>query len=112
MIKTVTHDIVVMVLPMNSKDKELLLNLLKAINKTEKDIHLINSFSDLNVGYKMLLSFGYLNELKYKLDTPLENYKCFTHASGQILIASPLSALHDNRAEKGALWKCLQEMFL
>lgn len=110
--KTVSHDIVVMVLPMNSKDKELLINLLKAIGKTEKDVHLINSFSQLNMEYKKLLSFGYLNELRYKLDLPLENYKKTTHETGEILIASPLSSLHDNRAEKGALWKCLQEMFL
>ncbi len=108
----VTHEIVVMVLPMNSKDKELLTNLLKAIDKTEKDVHLINSFSELNVGYKKLLSFGYLNELKYKLDLPLESYKKTKHENGEVLVASPLSSLHDNRAEKAALWKCLQEMFL
>jgi DNA polymerase III psi subunit len=106
------HELVVLVLPMNNKDKELLKNLLLAIKKSEKDVHLINSFSELKVEYKKLISFGYLNELKYKLDLPLENYKWAAHQSSEILIASPLSALHDNRAEKTALWKCLQEKFL
>lgn len=108
----VTYDTVVMVLPMNSKDKELLNNLMKAIQKSPKDVHLLDSFSSLNVGYKRLLSFGYLNELKYKLGLPLENYTIYKHGESQILLSSPLSALHDNKAEKSALWKCLQEMFL
>ncbi|MEP4598917.1 MAG: hypothetical protein ABJZ92_22110, partial [Cyclobacteriaceae bacterium] len=40
------HDLIVLVLPMNAQDKELLHNLLKAIKKTEADIKLISSYSE------------------------------------------------------------------
>jgi hypothetical protein len=106
------HDLIVLVLPMNSKDKELLINLLKAIQKIEADVKLINSFSDFKGNFKKLLSFGYLNELKHQLDASMEPYQCINNKEQEVLIASPLSALHDNKAEKTALWNCLQKMFL
>ncbi|MFY0598547.1 MAG: DNA polymerase III subunit psi [Cyclobacteriaceae bacterium] len=107
------YDIVVLVLPMNSKDRELLEKLLKAIKKTEADIKLVDSFSEFKNNFKQLLSFGYLNELKHQVDGTLENYKVSDVDGGKkVLVSAPLSTLHDNNAEKGALWKCLQEMFL
>ncbi|MFT7232834.1 MAG: hypothetical protein ACI8TA_002052, partial [Cyclobacteriaceae bacterium] len=41
-----------------------------------------------------------------------EPYQCINNKEQEVLIASPLSALHDNKAEKTALWNCLQKMFL
>lgn len=105
-------ELVILVLPMNSQDKELLNNLLKAIKKTESDIKLINTFSEFKNNFKTLVSFGYLNELKHQLDESLTTYKTATLDDKRILISSPLSTLHNNNLEKGTLWKCLQEVFL
>lgn len=107
------HDLMVLVLPMNSADKELLIKLLKAIHKSEAEIKLLDSFSDFNgKKFKRLLSFGYLNELRHQVDTSLENYKTLKKGDQEILIASPISSLHTNTSEKTQLWKSLQEMFL
>jgi DNA polymerase III psi subunit len=106
------HELIVLVLPMNAQDKELLQNLLKAIKKTEADIKLINSYADFKGNCKKLLSFGYLNELKHQIDDSLEPYKVIKNQDKEMLISTPLSALHNNKPAKGALWKCLQEMFL
>lgn len=106
------HDLIVLVLPMNTQDKELLQNLLKAIKKTEADIKLISSYSEFRGNCKKLLSFGYLNELKHQIDSSLKPYKCIKKSDMEILISAPLSALHNDKAAKGTLWKCLQEMFL
>ncbi|MEP0369186.1 MAG: hypothetical protein ABJN36_00560 [Cyclobacteriaceae bacterium] len=106
------HDLIVLVLPMNAQDKELLHNLLKAIKKTEADIKLISSYSEFKDNCKKLLSFGYLNELKHQIDGSLETYKVMKLDDKEMLISAPLSALHNDKSAKGALWKCLQEMFL
>ncbi|WP_258104067.1 hypothetical protein [Marinoscillum sp. MHG1-6] len=106
------HELVVLVFPMNSKDEQLLQNLLKAINKKRDDIKLINSFSELDANFKKLLSFGYHNELKAKLQVELAEYSPAEWKSKEILISKPLSSLHDNNVEKGKLWKALQQVFL
>lgn len=106
------HDLVVLVLPMNSQDKELLSNLLKAINKSEANIKLINSFSDFKENFKTLLSFGYLNELKHQMDSSITPYSWFKKGTHQILVSAPLSSLHNNKADKTALWNCLKAKFI
>lgn len=104
-------DLVILVLPMNNQDKELLVNLLKAIEKTETDVKLIDSFSQYNTNFKKLISFGYLNELKHQLDDSLVEFKPFEIDGKQILIAPALSALHNNVSNKKALWECLKGIF-
>lgn len=106
------HELMVLVFPMNSQDEELLNNLLKAIKKTRADIKLINSFSDFDTNFEKLLSFGYLNELKAKVDTGITEFVNTSWDNKNVLVSLPLSALHNNNTDKGRLWKALQEKFL
>jgi hypothetical protein len=106
------HELVVLVLPMNSQDKELLNNLLIAINKSFSDIKLIDSFSDFKENFKILLSFGYQAELQHSLNKSLLEYTPHKIGENQILISKPLSALHGSKDQKTKLWKCLKELFL
>ncbi len=106
------HELVVLVLPMNNQDKELLNNLLKAINKSNADIKLIDSFSDFKENFKILLSFGYLNELKHQMDGSITPFSWFKKGTHEILISAPLSSLHNNIADKAALWNCLKARFV
>lgn len=106
------HELMVLVLPMNNQDKELLNNLLKAINKSNADIKLIDSFSDFKENFKILLSFGYLNELKHQMDGSITPFSWFKKGTHEILISAPLSSLHNNIADKTALWNCLKARFV
>lgn len=110
-LKLVVHELSIWTPPLTVADKELLINILKAIKKDFHNAKLMEGIDSYESSYKQLLCFGYQKELQSKLSCNLPSYQPTAVGDKTILISVAPAELHTDKAEKGNLWKSLQTMF-
>ena len=108
----VIHELAIWSPLLTQEDRQLLVNILKAIGKGLDSVHLMEGVNQYQPNFKTLLCFGYQKELELKIGQATELYQPTQQGQQLFLVAAAPESMHANKEEKGRLWSALQAMFL
>lgn len=102
----VKHPIIVVSETLSGEEKELMNNILKAVNIKPNQIHHIVGQPQSNLSYDKLIVFG-----SFVIEGVDSEYYNVTRTTQMSLRARPLSEVNGNREEKTRLWNSLKTWF-
>lgn len=102
----VKHAIIVVSEPLNQEEKDLMNNILKAVNINPTQVHHIEGQPTSSLSYDKLIVFG-----AFEIEGVTSDYYHVTRTTQMSLRARPLSEVNGNREEKTRLWNSLKTWF-
>lgn len=104
--EVVKHPVIVVSEALSNEEKELMNNILKAVNIKPNQIHHIVGQPQSNLSYDKLIVFG-----AFEIEGVESEYYNVTRTTQMSLRAGPLSEVNGNREEKTRLWNSLKTWF-
>lgn len=105
------YDLAIWTPPLTTKDRELLINILKAIKKDFSEALLMEGIVSYQPHFKTLLCFGYQKELELKTGKQMPIYQPVELENRVFLVSALPADLHVSKNEKSRLWTALQTIF-
>ena len=102
----VKHPVIVVSESLSHEEKELMNNILKAVNIKPGQIHHIEGQPENSLSYDKLIVFG-----DFEIEGVEHAYYNVTRTTQMSLRAKPLSEVNGNREEKTKLWNSLKTWF-